>query len=1044
MDFQDSPVQSKGTDKAPKSGGASDGKGRNANIMPGGKVDPRSKLYQRSVAGRESLSDYLQKLWNDGTDEADVFMAGVKSLMSRGHGYVGAYLDSKNPGRVYKENEAMAITDAVMSKAGIGEHPGNRLTRAKDDEGKEERKVSNQLRGMTAPKLERGQKAMPVGQQRKQGIKRPTGPALPETKYTKDEEGKLLPKSQRDAIGKRGLGKPSPYQQPVAKPDGEGSVNVERRWQENLKKGLADIAKQESEGKITPEQAQSLVRELNKKQVQAGKEERERALKGAAAVERKRADQKRERQDTAATGGGTEDEKINVNDSIKKSLITPKLLNLFKGKVEKDSAGRELLDYIDDVSQGWEGDSEVLSNILDDLSNEISGTYKEQTGVDLNASSVKNSILDTIRGSKIISGKIGASLEGVQSAPEEQAPAQQPQPQQVAPQKSGGKSANLEGVADDFMRAFADYLADGDDYFTKKQINKYIKRVSEESGIKPQEIISAIRADERGDYVLKRYGIGASSLVRKGKREEQAAPEEQPQESAPQEQAAPGEQAPPEEQAAPAAPKRKPSRRGFGALVPKQPAPRGGGPITPSSKPNPEAVKEVMDVAKENPPLEDFKTFLYKKQGELFGGAGVETGSADTNPLEGGSTQPFPKGPEETAPASQLPGSGGPTPRSAARGQEGQQSLFKMKDGQETMEPRGDLKKGSKPKPTPKQPAPKKRTQAESQEIRSKGSEALADLQTRNKLAEDMTRRISNSPIAKDEEMRDWINNDLERLLKSFTPAEKTEDPWEQDGPEPSGIPEPEAPAQQPQRALPGQPGPRGLLTPGKEPAAPGGRAGRRTKPQGDEIRRKGQKTLEQLQGGQRTASRMQNSPVAQREDEVNRQGEELLRQIQNEGRKPAKPSGRRTKAQGDEIRRRGQQVLEEIQSDARKAGEVQGRMANSPAGTGEAPSNPREADITKRGEDVLRRMKADELMEQPGMTSRKAANILAKGGYSSRNPLDKAAGAVLDGMDRNDAAVSKAPKAVQRVAPRFNRKKKTTESAEYQEFAQSIRSLMR
>jgi hypothetical protein len=75
----------------------------NANILKGGKVDPRSQLYQRSVAGREQLKDYLSRLSNSGADEADVFMAGVKSLMNRGHGYVGAYLDSKNPGRRYEK-----------------------------------------------------------------------------------------------------------------------------------------------------------------------------------------------------------------------------------------------------------------------------------------------------------------------------------------------------------------------------------------------------------------------------------------------------------------------------------------------------------------------------------------------------------------------------------------------------------------------------------------------------------------------------------------------------------------------------------------------------------------------------------------------------------------------------------------------------------------------------------------------------------------------------------------------------------------------------
>jgi hypothetical protein len=99
----------------------------NYNVLRGGQVDPTSKLYQRSIAGREKLGDYLSRLWNQGADEADVFMAGVKSLMSRGHGYVGAYLDSKNPNRTYTKNEAMAIADSVMSQENIGEHPKARF-----------------------------------------------------------------------------------------------------------------------------------------------------------------------------------------------------------------------------------------------------------------------------------------------------------------------------------------------------------------------------------------------------------------------------------------------------------------------------------------------------------------------------------------------------------------------------------------------------------------------------------------------------------------------------------------------------------------------------------------------------------------------------------------------------------------------------------------------------------------------------------------------------------------------------------------------------
>lgn len=102
MDFQDQDTQQQGKNPF------------NANVLKGGQVDPRSKLYQRSVAGREKLDEMLSRLWSDGMDEADVFMAGVKALTSRDKGYVGAYLDSKNPGRRYQENEAMAITDQVM------------------------------------------------------------------------------------------------------------------------------------------------------------------------------------------------------------------------------------------------------------------------------------------------------------------------------------------------------------------------------------------------------------------------------------------------------------------------------------------------------------------------------------------------------------------------------------------------------------------------------------------------------------------------------------------------------------------------------------------------------------------------------------------------------------------------------------------------------------------------------------------------------------------------------------------------------------------
>ena len=186
MDFQDPPKSEK-VARNPN----------NFNILKGGQVDPRSKLYQRSVAGREQLKDYLSRLSNSGTDEADVFMAGVKSLMNRGHGYVGAYLDSKNPGRRYEKNQAMAITDKVMTDEGIGEHPGARLTRPKveDEEGnidkeatkeaRDKRKEANLGRG-SGPQQAPGPSAKPVGQQRKEGKRESTGQALEDSSRDPD------------------------------------------------------------------------------------------------------------------------------------------------------------------------------------------------------------------------------------------------------------------------------------------------------------------------------------------------------------------------------------------------------------------------------------------------------------------------------------------------------------------------------------------------------------------------------------------------------------------------------------------------------------------------------------------------------------------------------------------------------------------------------------------------------------------------------------------------------------------------------------------
>jgi hypothetical protein len=101
--------------------------------------------------------------------EKDVFMAAVAGLKSRKLGYVGAYLDSKNPGRTYNDNQAMAIVDAVMSKMGVGENPGARLTGPSG---------GGRKRG---EKPEAGKAGSSVRQQRKREGGRGGGAGMPET-----------------------------------------------------------------------------------------------------------------------------------------------------------------------------------------------------------------------------------------------------------------------------------------------------------------------------------------------------------------------------------------------------------------------------------------------------------------------------------------------------------------------------------------------------------------------------------------------------------------------------------------------------------------------------------------------------------------------------------------------------------------------------------------------------------------------------------------------------------------------------------------------
>jgi hypothetical protein len=223
----------------------------NYNILKGGQVDPGSKLYQRSVAGRQKLEDYVQDLWDQGKDEKDVFMAAVQSLTNRGHGYVGAYLDSKDPGRRYTEPQAMKIADEVMKKAGIGSHPGARLTPAKNDDEREARRGDRAQRRearKAGPEPAPAQKAKPVGQQRKEGKR--TG----SERVAEDD-------TRREGIGEADTGPVSGWQKTLEdRMEGKATTSdvlsaFQKQYQSKLKtKGAAAKPEPPAEGGKVPDE----------------------------------------------------------------------------------------------------------------------------------------------------------------------------------------------------------------------------------------------------------------------------------------------------------------------------------------------------------------------------------------------------------------------------------------------------------------------------------------------------------------------------------------------------------------------------------------------------------------------------------------------------------------------------------------------------------------------------------------------------------------------------------------------------------------------
>jgi len=548
----------------------------NRHILKGGQVDPGSKLYQRSVAGREKLDAMLKRLWSDGMHEADVFMAGVKALTSRDKGYVGAYLDAKNPGRRYQENEAMAITDQVMKDSGIGSHPGNRLTREKDEEGKAKRKEENISRGGFGPKQAPGAKAMSVRQQRKQGKRPSTGQPVEET--------------DREGIADRETGPRS-------------------EWQNTLKDAL--------EGKIT---AADVVKAFSK--------EKQSPLSQSPQAQAKRDQKTKERQqkmrDQIAEQKGLRDQEAAAGPEPEEASLTAEQISEIENK---DYGFRANIN--DFYNKREDKDDERLTpEIIDKAINQVA------TDLDVDPALVSDYVArkypSLIERSGWTPQKSAATPEQPSAAPTETA---------AAPEPAEGAAAGT----------------------------KEPPAAPESKAPTPAPEPAEGAAPETEE---------APAPAPEAPKEEEEAPAPAPEPEAPA--------AGPSEEEAPTS-REVTSKGGFKALL-QQGRKKSGGKGFGGAR---AAVPEIMKAGKEAQSLEDFKTYLYNKQGNLLGGRGFETGGSDQE------ADPYAKYRGEPAEPELGAQAGGREPATAGRGEEGQGSLLKKG----TTEARGDFKKGQKPKP---------------------------------------------------------------------------------------------------------------------------------------------------------------------------------------------------------------------------------------------------------------------------------------------------------------------------------------------------------
>lgn len=788
---------------------------QNPCILEDGSVDPQCrKVYQRSVAGRQTLASFLREKEAQGMTEKDIFMAAVNGLMSRRLGYVGAYLDSKSPGRTYKKNEAMAIVDAAMSKAEIGENPGARLTGPSG---------GGRQRGK-AP--EKGKAGASVRQQRKQPGGRGGGMGMPETwskpgssvdeniKRVRDDvrdgkDVKAAPwdKTEKRTITDEGTGEEREVDLP-ARPEGKrGGMPA------GLQKSLERIQSDLQSGKISKDESKRLIEEAKQKysgeaknplrellqKAQRGEqittEDLDRArlkaktkpapIPGTAAGDiadkraAKKAEEKKAEQENlqAAARAGIESKKKKGRDEeIEDELETSRedlladdeedtspeakqpgqvteipekfrqiLSSEFNSQLEIQARANlglpydqnkklqqkildpRKIDALNKEKKRLQGDPDQRDFLVDEAISEVKAV--QGLGDDSLDEAYKNYLISQIEGGPAPEKTSPATdLPGKMRPPEDRqakatdedvmrratglVPAGKKETPQQKPETV--KSSLPTGkVLDDFLDAYGAYLMDPDDWSgskTKKAINDYIKQTANDYGVKSQDIVSAIRSDNKGEVILKRHGFGATTLVRKTPPAAAAAPQEEtsaptdPWEGEPTRRIDPT-QIEEEPARAPAAlpPARSPrtvrSEGGFKAPAQAR-RPGGGEGFTPS----PKTIQDVRKAAEESATLEDFKTSLYNSlPPSLFGKRGFEAGPG---PLEEPEPDQYSRFRGTPAPKRLGAQEAGREPATAGRGKEGQQTFFKTEKGRMTDELRGDLTKRAKaPSSAPKPPA---------------------------------------------------------------------------------------------------------------------------------------------------------------------------------------------------------------------------------------------------------------------------------------------------------------------------------------------------